>query len=65
MGWNVSYDWMASDFEISASYLIVLIFKLKDYYRNYNEISYEATYHVIGEIVYGGKILYKKDFLVI
>ncbi len=54
IGWNIPYEWMDSDFEISKKQLLIYLDEQPD-------IPYSALNYLIAEINYGGRVTDDKD----
>lgn len=54
LGWNISYDWMNSDFEASKLHLI-------KYLDEYEKVPLKTLRYLIGCINYGGRVTDDKD----
>lgn len=54
IGWNIQYQWMASDFETSRR-------QLKMYLDEQDQVPYLALNYVVAEANYGGRVTDDKD----
>jgi len=59
IGWNVSYDFNASDFLIS--YQLISMYLTKSHTMNEEELPYETLRYLIGEAMYGGRVTDNMD----
>ena len=54
IGWNIPYEWMDSDFEISKKQLLIYLDEQPD-------IPYTALNYLVADINYGGRVTDDKD----
>jgi len=54
IGWNIPYEWMDSDFEISKKQLLI-------YLNEQPDIPYSALNYLVADINYGGRVTDDKD----
>ncbi len=54
IGWNIPYEWMGSDLNVSIS-------QLRMFLDENDEVPWETLRYVIGEVNYGGRITDDKD----
>ena len=54
IGWNIAYEWMDSDFEISKQQLLI-------YLNEQPDIPYDALNYLVADINYGGRVTDDKD----
>eukprot|EP00826_Nyctotherus_ovalis_P044803 TRINITY_DN4876_c0_g2_i3.p1 TRINITY_DN4876_c0_g2~~TRINITY_DN4876_c0_g2_i3.p1 ORF type:complete len:466 (-),score=140.55 TRINITY_DN4876_c0_g2_i3:737-2134(-) len=54
IGWNIPYEWMDSDFEISKLQLLI-------YLNEQPDIPYDALNYLVADINYGGRVTDDKD----
>lgn len=59
IGWNVSYDFNMSDFEIS--YKLINMYLTKAHVLEEEELPYETLRYLIGEAMYGGRVTDNMD----
>ncbi|KAF7232412.1 hypothetical protein EG68_10350, partial [Paragonimus skrjabini miyazakii] len=58
LGWNVSYDFSDSDFQVSLRILQISLAKSEE---NKSEISWDTIKYLIGEVMYGGRTIDNYD----
>jgi len=54
IGWNISYEWMNSDFDTSERQLFM-------YLEEQNEVPYQALNYLVARVNYGGRVTDDKD----
>ena len=54
IGWNIAYQWMNSDFDISEKQLMM-------YLNEQPEVPYQALNYLVAEVNYGGRVTDAKD----
>ena len=54
-GWNLVYDWTDADLNVSKKALKILL-------DEYKEVPYQLMTYLIGEILYGGRVIDDKDY---
>ena len=54
IGWNISYQWMNSDFDISEKQLMM-------YLNEQPEVPYQALNYLVAQVNYGGRVTDEKD----
>lgn len=59
IGWNVSYDFTASDYEISQKLISMYLNKAQD--NNEEELPWDTLRYLIGEAMYGGRVTDNND----
>lgn len=59
IGWNVTYDFTASDYEIS--YKLISMYLNKAQENNEEELPWETLRYLIGEAMYGGRVTDNND----
>jgi dynein heavy chain len=63
IGWNVSYDFNASDYLISYQLISMYLNKAKA--NNEEELPWDTLRYLIGEARYGGRVTDDKDIRLI
>ncbi|KAA3670430.1 uncharacterized protein DEA37_0010850, partial [Paragonimus westermani] len=58
LGWNVSYDFSDSDFQVSLRILQISLAKSE---QSKSEISWDTIKYLIGEVIYGGRTVDNYD----
>jgi len=59
IGWNVTYDFTASDYEISYKLISMYLNKAQD--NDEEELPWETLRYLIGEAMYGGRVTDNND----
>jgi dynein heavy chain len=54
IGWNIAYEWMASDFAVSMEQLAM-------YIEKQSEVPYQTMTYIVAEVNYGGRVTDDKD----
>ena len=54
IGWNVTYDFTVSDYEISQRLISMYLNKAKE--NNEEELPWDTLRYLIGEAMYGGRV---------
>ena len=54
IGWNIAYQWMNSDFDISEKQLMM-------YLNEQPDVPYQALNYLVAEVNYGGRVTDEKD----
>lgn len=54
IGWNIPYQWMNSDFDISEKQLMM-------YLNEQPEVPYQALNYLVAQVNYGGRVTDDKD----
>lgn len=54
IGWNIAYQWMNSDFDISEKQLMM-------YLDEQPEVPYQALNYLVAQVNYGGRVTDEKD----
>lgn len=59
IGWNVSYDFTASDYEISQKLISMYLNKAQE--NNEEDLPWDTLRYLIGEAMYGGRVTDNND----
>jgi dynein heavy chain len=59
IGWNVSYDFTASDYEIS--YQLISLYLNKAFENEEEDLPWETLRYLIGDAMYGGRVTDEVD----
>merc|ERR1719146_11438 len=54
IGWNIAYEWMASDFAVSMEQFAM-------YIEKQSEVPYQTMTYIVAEVNYGGRVTDDKD----